>query len=62
MRYKVKIKDTTIYIGYIEMNEEEYEKLCSEDEDVQVNEVRTRSIFTEKWDEEVLEEFWEEKC
>ena len=61
MRYKVKIRDTIIYCGYIEMSEEEYEKLCSEDGNIQVNEIRNRSIITERWDEEELLEFHEDR-
>ncbi len=58
MRYKVLIKDTTFHSGYIEMSEEEYEKLCSEDGDIQINEIRAKAIFTNKWDEKILEEFY----
>lgn len=60
MKYKVKIKDTIVYSGYINMREEEYEKLCSEDKDIILNTIRTQATFTDKWDEEELVDFYVE--
>lgn len=58
MKYIVKLKDTIVYHGYIEMSEEEYEKLCLEDEDIQINTVRNKFIVTDKREEEELKDFY----
>jgi len=47
-KYIVKLKETITYSGYIEMNEEEYEKLCLGDKDTLMNRIRTASIFPER--------------
>ena len=57
MRYKVKIKVATIYSGYVDMAEEEYEKLCLKDGDRMITELLNKANFPKKWYEEKLEEF-----
>ncbi len=58
MKYIIKLKDTVVYYGYIEISEEEYEKLCLEDEDIQINTVRNKFIVTDKREEEELKDFY----
>lgn len=57
-KYIIKIKDTITYYGNIEMSEEEYEKLCSEDGDIQVNTIRSRFKETDRREEEELVDFY----
>lgn len=59
MKYIVKLKDTIVYYGYIEISEKEYEKLCLEDEDIQINTVRNKFIVTDRREEEELIDFYQ---
>lgn len=56
-KYKVKFKEIIIYEGYIDMNEEEYKKLCEGDKDILINRIRTSAIFPKRRFEEELVEF-----
>ncbi len=57
MKYRVKFKEIIIYEGYIEMSEEEHEKLCKGDKDILMNRIRASAIFPKKRMEEELEKF-----
>lgn len=57
MRYRVKLKETTIFEGFIDMNEEDYKILCNGDKDTLINRIRTSAIFPKRRLEEELEEF-----
>ena len=57
-KYIIRIKNTITYHGNIEMSEEEYEKLCSENEDVQINTIMSKAKITDKYDEEELVDFY----